>query len=69
VDWRNPYEDRYQTKRIPARQCTQEDFGTNEKQKKVFSSWKGFSLLCPDLKEGEGFFIKGDSDSMETHSF
>ena len=26
-------------------------------------------MICPDLQEGEGFFIKGDSDSIETHSY
>ena len=54
IDWKEPLENRYHGKRIPARACTIEDFGANDREKKVFENWsKGnFSLICPDLKKG-----------------
>ena len=57
------------TTRVEARACEQGDFGFAEKQIYHYTGWWGFSLVCPELKEGDGFKIKGDSASMVTQSY
>jgi hypothetical protein len=69
IDWSKPFSQRYSQTRIPAKECTKADFGDHPKQISVFENWRGFSLICPDLQAEEGFYIKGDSDSMVTHSY
>lgn len=41
-------------KRIPAKKCTEEDlnFGPDAN---FYSSWDGYSVVCPDIPKGEGF--------------
>ena len=36
---------------IPTKDCTQEDFGEGEDNKKIFDSWAGFTLICPDFSK------------------
>jgi len=43
------------TKRFEARQCTQDDFGSEKWEKAFYDSWEGFSIICPDIPEGEHF--------------
>ena len=33
-----------------AKNCTQSDFGKSKKDMKNFQDWKGYSLICPDIK-------------------
>ena len=42
------------------RQCEQKDFGTGEQDIVNFNTWAGYSLICPDLKPGEGFILEGE---------
>ena len=35
----------------------------------MFEGWAGWSLICPDLKEGDGFVLHGDSASMKTQNW
>ena len=69
INWSLPHAQRSSVERIPARPCTQSDFGHEPKHIQEFERWNGFSVICPDLKPGQGFFIKGDSDSKITHSY
>lgn len=39
----------FTSKKVPARQCTQEDFGSSKLAKGIFDSWVGFYLICPDI--------------------
>ena len=29
-----------------------------------FESWKGFSIICPDIAEGDSFKLEGDQNKM-----
>ena len=58
--WAVPFE-------VPARNCREEDFTRDpERNKKIVSDWKGYSLLCPDLdySKGQGFNVEGDASTM-----
>jgi len=36
---------------------------------KYFNVWNGFSLICPDLKDDERFFLVGDSSEMVSSKY
>lgn len=36
---------------------------------KYYKVWTGFSLICPDLKDGEQFFLVGDSSEMVSSKY
>ena len=63
-NWYNPPETRFNLTRVPARECTAEDFGTSANGKKIFDSWAGFYLVCPDISETKKLGLKGDISSM-----
>ena len=60
----NVLQGRYGQKRINAKQCTQDDFGQTEQDKKFYKDWTGFDLLCPDEKEDEPLVLKGEPANM-----
>jgi len=45
-----------------AKACTREDFGDHEAGDELFTSWTGFSMICPDLSnlEDETWKFTGD---------
>lgn len=46
---------------VPAKNCEAKDFDVPpERQQKIIDNWEGWSLLCPDLKDGQGFQLLGD---------
>jgi hypothetical protein len=47
-------------RRVPVKWCTQDDFGTDETDKKFFNSWVGFSIVCPDFSSGTMFNFFND---------
>ena len=69
VDWNNPESSRYSHTRIEAKRCIKEDFGESERAEFFFNSWTGFSIVCPQLKVGQTFEIKGDAASMKADMF
>ena len=74
INWNLPEKTRYTSRRVEARQCQEKDFvggllGNSEIQKYYFNGWINFSLICPDLQDGDGFLIKGDSSSLVTESY
>jgi hypothetical protein len=50
INWNKPHDERSTRKRIPARACNGADFGTDEVSANFYRNWKGFSLVCPELK-------------------
>jgi hypothetical protein len=64
-DW---YKLEFPEEDIPVKQCTQEDFGTTEEQKKLFAAWDGFVLVCPDLPEGKSLEFYNDAAAMISSS-
>ena len=54
--------------RYPVKECSEEDFGDTEFAISMFATWKGFVLVCPDLKEDEELIFKGDESSMYSQS-
>lgn len=36
---------------------------------KYFKVWTGFSLVCPDLKGDESFFLVGDTSEMVSSKY
>ena len=42
-------------KEIPAKKCQREDFGYYEGSVDYYESWKDYSIICPDFKQGESF--------------
>ena len=35
--------------RYPVKQCEASDFGSTERHKELFDTWKGYFIVCPDL--------------------
>ena len=59
---------RFTYDKIPARQCSVEDFNAaygEEFGAARLKDWTGFSLICPDLNEGQDLMIKGSKASMK----
>ena len=52
-DWDNQ-EEVIKERLIKTKQCDQYDFGTDDTSKKLFESWNGFSLFCPQVTEQNG---------------
>ena len=50
------------------RTCTQEDFGTSEKAKELFSAFDSYVIVCPDADEDHSYFFLGDKSSMVSKS-
>ena len=50
--------------------CKQEDFGTDEQSIKLFKSWTGYMIMCPELVNDEGQELKfnGAKGMMRTSS-
>ena len=46
------------------RECREEDFGDTDYAKKKFATWKDYLIVCPDLKDDEELYFKGDHSSM-----
>ena len=66
VNWYLPMDKgRYKTTYFKAKQCTQDDFGNTEEDIRHFNIWNGFSLICPDFKEGEGLMLEGEPSGMK----
>ena len=59
VDWNKPDGERYEYKRVEAKECEQRDFGFTEDAKKHFAAWPGFLLLCPDL-DNDTLAVQGE---------
>ena len=65
VDWTKPADaGRYTNKYFKARPCEQKDFGTTPDSVDIFHTWDGFTIVCPEIEDGDGFTIKGDLGSM-----
>ena len=62
------YKSEFTKKATPMRTCTQEDFGTSEKSKELFSAWKGFLIVCPDISKDNTYTLFGDKSSMVSKS-
>ena len=56
-------------KRYPWKICQQSDFGDSEESKKYFAAWGGFDLICPNMPEGETFFVEGEPASVLSNVF
>ena len=54
--WNKP-EDFYEKKPYAARQCNKDDFISlpDEAPDKVYNAWKQYSVLCPDIPDGDDF--------------
>ena len=60
----NPGKNTQIKKRYEARNCTPEEFGSKPWEKAFYDSWDGFSIICPDIPEGEHFKLEGDNNKM-----
>ena len=51
--------------------CKQEDFGKDDLAKKLFASWKGYMIMCPQVenKDGKKLKLDGAKGMMKTSSF
>lgn len=47
-------------RRVPAKWCTQEDFGNDDYDIEMFNSWLGFGIICPDFKNDSSFTLYND---------
>ena len=60
----SPYTDIY----YRAIECEQSHFGDSEDAKKLFQSWQGFLLICPDIYNQTHFHLSGKlGDNKTTH--
>ena len=58
---------RFIYRNISAKNCTQDDFGYDPSSVKIFNSWAGYSMICPDFPEDmPSFTLEGDTESMIT---
>ena len=65
VQFEEDYENNtFTEKKYPVRECIESDFGDHEHAKEMFSIWKGFLLICPDLKEDDVLMLEGTHSSM-----
>jgi hypothetical protein len=50
--------------------CKQEDFGSDEQAIKLFQSWTGYMIMCPEVINSEGKELKfnGAKGMMRTSS-
>ena len=62
-------EGRFKFKDYKVRQCDLDDFGTHEKAEEYLATWKGFSLLCPDIPKEDGLLLQGTTASMISKNF
>lgn len=46
-----------------SKQCTVDDFGEHEKDREYYNRHIGHSVICPDLKEDEGFVFQGENSA------
>jgi hypothetical protein len=60
IDWNQPIGQQVTRKWFTARQCKESDFGSSEAAVKQFALWKGFTLVCPEIPEGEVVNLMGD---------
>lgn len=61
---------RFTYREYPTKQCEMEDFIEGKERQKLFDSWRGFALMCPDHVEAEQrsmgeLEIGGDPAGME----
>ena len=64
---RGPGEYIKETMSVRGKNCEAEDLsGHGEENQELLDTWKGFSLVCPDLNhgDGEGFSLRGNAASM-----
>ena len=54
---RDPSEYKKNVFKVDAKNCEASDFGEHERTQKIIKDWAAFSLLCPDLEEGQGFTL------------
>lgn len=69
TDWHKPNDDgRFTYKEFKAKQCTVEDFTngdeTNDEAMRLYNSWEGFSLVCPDISEEQDFMLQNGPGDM-----
>ena len=58
VDWSKPNDQgRFVRERVEARQCVESDFAASVSEAKIYKRWKGYSLICPNLKDDDDFLI------------
>jgi hypothetical protein len=50
TDWSAAKDKRKRRRKLDVKVCTAEDFGSDTDTAKLFSSWGGAPLLCPDLR-------------------
>ena len=56
----------YNETRYPVRACREEDFGDTDYARRMFDTWKGYVLACPDLKNGTELWFMGDQSSLQS---
>ena len=70
-DWhKSEAEGRFSHLTFPVKQCTHEDFShdgnIDNGVKKMFASWDGITILCPDLPKDIDPALYGDTGSMKS---
>ena len=50
-------------------QCSQEYFGNSSQARELFESWRGFSLICPDLDAHEMIKLQNTHGDMFNKHF
>ena len=43
--------------KLPARDCTEKDFGNDEKSRELFREWVGFRMYCPDVPKNSSLYL------------
>ena len=65
TDWYKPKDQgRFNIINVPPKQCELADFGSGKDAKANFDAWAGFSLICPDYTNFDGFLLEGEPASM-----
>jgi hypothetical protein len=69
IDWYKPAGKRVTKRRFEAKPCELEDFGDPKYGKKIYDTWDGFSIMCPDVPKGQEIHLQGDPSTMVGTSF
>ena len=61
IDWnKNPETGEVSNIKYPMRACNQSDFGEDEYGRQIFSTWKGYLILCADMENDSKYRMRGD---------
>jgi hypothetical protein len=64
-DWVSvPTKNTITKKKFLARNCTEKDFNRDNSDVNLYPAWEGFSVICPDIPDGQGFQVSDSENKM-----